>query len=441
MAPLVLLSLLTSAASLPHVDVPFERYQLARNGLTVILSEDHSLPIVAVNIWYNAGPINETAGRTGFAHLFEHLMFQGSAHVGDDEHFKRLSSAGASMVNGTTDFDRTNYFETVPTNQLALALWLESDRMGFLKETITQEKLDSQRAVVMNERRQSVDNVPYGPSTEALVQLVFADAHPYHGYVIGSMADLEAATLDDVHAFYDRYYSPANATLVIAGDFDARAARALVDIYFGTLARRPAPESAAVVTAPITHERRQIVREPVQLGRLSMAWIAPAAYAPGDADCDFLAFILGRGRTSRLYQRLVYDLELAQEVSATQESLALGSLFTVAASARPGVDLAVLERETEKILSELQETPPTEHEIERARNQLTTAMVSPLQQLGGFGGRADMLNRYQHYLRDPGYFTRDLARYGQVTPASVQAMARALLRRDARAVVTTEPQP
>lgn len=441
MTSLLLVSLLSTAAPLPHVDVPFERYELASNGLTVILSEDHRLPIVAVNIWYNAGPINETAGRTGFAHLFEHLMFQGSAHVGDDQHFKLLSAVGASGVNGTTDFDRTNYFETVPSNQLALALWLESDRMGFLKEAISQEKLDSQRAVVQNERRQSVDNVPYGPSTEALVQLVFEKPHPYHGYVIGSMADLEAATLDDVHDFYERYYAPANATLVIAGDFDKRAARALVDTYFGTLARRPAPEAPEIVTAPIVEERRKVVREPVQLGQLSMAWISPAAFQPGDAECDVLAFILGHGRTSRLYQRLVYDLELAQEVHAAQESLALGSMFSVTVSARPGVDLAALERETDRVLAEIQDAAPTEHEVERARNQLTTAMVDPLQRLGGFGGRADMLNRYQHYVQDPGYFTRDLARYSDVTPASVQSMARSLLNHKSRAFVITEPQP
>lgn len=211
--------------SLAHLDIPYEKYVLPENGLEVILHQDRSLPLVAVNVWYHAGPINEAPGRTGFAHLFEHLMFQGSRHVGDDQHFKLLEARGASLINGTTSYDRTNYFETVPSGELQLALWLESDRMGFLADAIGQGTLDNQRQVVMNERRQSIENAPYGPSGEQLVQLLFDRGHPYHGYVMGSMADLQAATVADVHHFYAHYYAPANATLVVAGDFDTGQAR------------------------------------------------------------------------------------------------------------------------------------------------------------------------------------------------------------------------
>ena len=223
----------TSADSEPSREatdfsLPFEKYTLESNGLEVILSQDDALPIVAVNLWYHTGPLNEPDGRTGFAHLFEHLMFQGSAHVGDDKHFKLLDSAGATGINGTTDYDRTNYFETVPANQLPLALWLESDRMGFLRQALSQDKLDNQRAVVMNERRQRIENVPYGPSRERLVQTLFPEGHPYYGYVIGSMEDLKAATLQDVKNFYDKYYAPANATLAIVGDIDVQKTKELV---------------------------------------------------------------------------------------------------------------------------------------------------------------------------------------------------------------------
>jgi zinc protease len=427
----------TVPTATPQVSIPFEKYVIPDNGLEVILGEDHSLPIVAVNIWYHVGPVNEAPGRTGFAHLFEHLMFQGSAHVGDDQHFRLLDAAGASQSNGTTDFDRTNYFETVPRNQLALALWLESDRMGFLLDTFTQQKLDLQRSVVMNERRQSVDNVPYGASEERLVQLLFAPDHPYYGNVIGSMVDLTAATLDDVSDFFTRYYAPANATLSIVGDIDVRETKALVAKYFGTLPRRDPPAPRPVVTQPLTAEKRLMVKEAVQLPRVAMAWLTPPAFAPGDADCDVLAFVLGGGRSSRLYRKLVYELQLAQDVSASQESLALTSIFRVVVTGRPGVDPRRLEAETQKVLDEIRAAAPSPQEVARARAQLTTALVASLQNVGGIGGKADTLNRYNQYAGDPGYFETDLGRYQRVTPASVLAIAKKILDTHARAVVVT----
>jgi zinc protease len=433
---------LTCSAVTPTdgLSIPFEKYVLPQNGLEVILHQDRALPITAVDIWYHAGPINEAPGRTGFAHLFEHLMFQGSAHVGDDQYFKFLESAGASFVNGTTDFDRTNYLETVPANELELALWLESDRMGFLLDAFTQQKLDNQRDVVMNERRQGTENEPYGMSDEKLMQTLFAADHPYYGNVIGSMDHLKAASLADVKEFYTRYYSPANATLIVAGDFDVAAAKTLIDKYFGTLERRSPPEKRVVTTPPITSERRAEVKEPVALPRLAMAWLSPPFFKPGDADADVLAFILGNGRTSRLHKRLVYDLELAQQVSAAQESLALTSIFRVVVLGRPGVDIKKLEAEAQTVLDTMVTDPPTDREVERARNQLTTPMISALQLVGGFSGRAEMLNRYNQYLGDPDYFAKDVGRYRAVTPQSIHALAKSLLATNQRVVVVTVPE-
>lgn len=428
------------AAGIEHLSIPFEKYVLKSNGLEVILSPDHALPLVAVNVWYHVGPVNESPGRTGFAHLFEHLMFQGSRHVGDDQHFKLLESRGASLINGTTSFDRTNYFETVPASELQLALWLESDRMGFLRDAIGQASLDNQRQVVMNERRQSIENAPYGPSGEKLVQSMLPPEHPYYGYVMGSMADLSAATLADVHAFYDRYYAPANATLVVAGAFDVAQAKAWIARYFGTLPRREVPAPRQVTTPPITAQRRAVVHEKVRLAQVSKGWLSAPVYAPGDADADVLAELLGGGKSSRLYRHLVYELELAQDVGATQQSMALTGSFLVNATARPGVDVGKLEAELDRVLASVQTEPPTEREVARAKNQLKTALVSGMQSLGGFGGRADMLNRYNHYLRDPGYLAADLRRYDAVTPESVRALAQQLLVSTQCAVVVTVPE-
>lgn len=429
------------SSGIEHLSIPFEKYVLKSNGLEVILSPDHALPLVAVNVWYHVGPVNESPGRTGFAHLFEHLMFQGSRHVGDDQHFKLLESRGASLINGTTSFDRTNYFETVPASELQLALWLESDRMGFLRDAIGQASLDNQRQVVMNERRQSIENAPYGPSGEKLVQSMLPPQHPYYGYVMGSMADLSAATLADVHAFYDRYYAPANATLVVAGSFDVAQAKAWINRYFGTLPRRETPPAREIKTPPITEQRRATVHEKVRLGQVSKGWLSAPVYAAGDADADVLAELLGGGKSSRLHRRLVYELELAQDVGATQQSMALTGSFMVNATARPGVDMAKLEAELDRVLASVQTEPPTEREVTRAKNQLKTALVSGMQSLGGFGGRADMLNRYNHYLKDPGHLAADLRRYDAVTPESVRQLAQQLLVPTQCAVVVTVPEP
>ncbi len=313
----------------------FEKYKLP-NGLEVILSEDHRLPLVATDVWYHVGPANERPGRTGFAHLFEHMMFQGSRHVQANEHFKFLEAAGASDINGTTDFDRTNYFETVPANQLELALWLESDRMGWLLDNVTARNLANQRDVVRNERRQG-EAQPYSLVEEAMFHNLFPKGHPYYGVVIGSHADIESAELKDVRDFHELYYRTNNATLVVVGDFDPKTIKSLVEKYFGPIPAGPPVPKITASTPAITSERRLTVTDEVELPRVYMAWLAPRIFQPGDADADLAARILGGGKSSRLYKKLVYEKQIAQDVAAYDYPLMLGSVFVVQATAKPGI--------------------------------------------------------------------------------------------------------
>ncbi|HUQ88067.1 MAG TPA: pitrilysin family protein [Vicinamibacterales bacterium] len=414
--------------------LPFQTFTLP-NGLQVILSQDRRLPLVAVNLWYHVGPANEEPGRTGFAHLFEHLMFQGSKHTPPDSHFPMLEAAGATDINGTTDYDRTNYFETVPSNQLELALWIESDRMGYLLDTVDQGALSNQQDVVRNERRQSVENVPYGVAEEAVVHLLYPKGHPYYGNVIGSHEDIQAAKLADVKDFFKRYYAPNNASLAIVGDFDPAIARTLAQKYFGTLKRGLPVPPINVETPAITSERRLTVEDRVELPRLYMAWLTSPIFKPGDADADIMATLLGGGRSSRLYKKLVYEQQIAQDVSVNQQSLILGSQFQITVTARPGRTLEEIERAVDAELQALRTTAPDPREIERARNTLETRIITGLEGLGGFGGVADRLNSYNHYLKTPEYLQQDIARYRAVTPATVLAFAKAQLTPASRVVV------
>jgi zinc protease len=422
-------------------DVPrleFEKFTLG-NGLDVILSEDHRLPLVAVNLWYHVGPANEEPGRTGFAHLFEHMMFQGSKHVPGDLHFKTVEGAGGSDTNGTTDFDRTNYFETMPSDQLEKTLWLESDRMGYLLDDLDQGKLSNQQDVVRNERRQSVENQPYGIVEEALFHQLFPQGHPYYASVIGSHADIQAAKLEDVKNFFKLYYAPNNASLVIVGDIDKAATRALVEKYFGTLKRGSPVPKPSVKTPQITSERRAIVQDRVELPRVYMAWLTSPIYSAGDADADVAATVLGSGRSSRLYKKLVYEQQIAQQVSVQQYSLSLGSVFEVQVTARPGHSAEELEKAIDTELATFRESGPDAAEVERARNGIETNMVEGLERFGGFTGVANRLNTYNHFLGDPGYLPKDVQRYRDVTPATVKAFASQQLAPNARAVVHGVP--
>src|ERR1043165_7974901 len=317
----------TGAQKLPTIK--YEKYKL-KNGLEVILSEDHRLPLVAVDLWYHVGPANEKPGRTGFAHLFENMMFQGSKHAGDKP-FQVLEGAGALTINGTTDFDRTNYFETMPANQLEAALWLESDRMGWLLDKLDEKKLANQRDVVRNERRQG-ENSPYEVVDEGLWHELFPKGHPYYGDVIGSHADIEAAELNDVRDFFKTYYAPNNSTIAIVGDYDPKTIKAQVEKYFGAIPAGPPPDKITATQPVITQEKKITVTDQISLPRLYMAWQTPAIFKPGDAEFDLLAYALGGGRSSRLYKKLVYDKQIAQSVSVNQQSLLLGSVFQIEAT-------------------------------------------------------------------------------------------------------------
>jgi zinc protease len=417
--------------------IKYQEYKLA-NGLEVITYENHRLPLVAVDLWYHVGPINEKAGRTGFAHLFEHMMFEGSEHVGEKAHFKYLEGAGATDINGTTDFDRTNYFETLPSNQLELGLWLESDRMGFLLETLDRAKLTNQRDVVRNELRQD-EGQPYDLADEQIFHQLFPKGHPYYAAVIGSHADVEAARLNDVRDFFEHYYTPNNASIAIAGDFDPVQLKALLEKYFGPIPAGPPVEPVHVTTPPITSERSVTITDTVQLPRVSLAWLTPPIFSPSDADADIFTTILGGGKSSRLYRKLVYELQIAQSVNCENESLKLASVAACDVTARPGVKVETLEAAIDKEIEALRSGGPTPAEVDQARNGILTRKITGLERLGGFGGVADMLDRYNQYTGDPGYLPKDIARYEAVTAASVKQIGAQDFASNQRVVVVTVP--
>jgi zinc protease len=424
-----------AAASVPQIH--YEKTTLP-NGLEVILVEDHRLPIVAVNIWYHVGPANEAPGLTGFAHLFEHMMFAGTRHLPRGLADRLLEGAGATDSNGSTDYDRTNYYDTVPSNQLELALWVHADRMGYLLDVLDQTALSNQQDVVRNERRQSVENRPYGIVEEALNHALFPKTHPYYAAVIGSHADIQNAKLADVRDFFKRYYGPNNASIVIAGDIDKAKTRALVAKYFGSFKKSPPVVHPQVTTPAITRERRIMVPDRVELPRVYMAWLTPPAFQPGDAELEVTAQILAGGKSSRLYKSLVYERQIAQEASAAQNSNALTSTFIVDATARPGHDAAELEAAIDAELKALRDNGPSEQELERARNTIETAMLTSIEKLGGTG-LANQINQYNQYTGDPGYLPKDIARLRRVTAADVRRVAQTYLQPNARVIVSGVP--
>jgi zinc protease len=426
------------AAPLQVPQLKFEKYRLP-NGLDVILSEDHRLPLVAVNLWYHVGPANELPGRTGFAHLFEHMMFEGSRHVPGNAHFQLLEAAGASDINGTTDFDRTNYFETLPSNQLELALWLESDRMGYLPDKLDQANLSNQQDVVRNERRQSMENAPYGIVEEEIFHLLYPKGHPYYGDVIGSHEDIQSAKLEDVRNFFRLYYAPNNASLAIVGDFQPEHAKELVEKYFGPLKRGERVPRITAKTPPIPAERRAVIQDNVQLPRVYEAWLTSPIFKPGDAEADLAATVLGGGKSSRLYKKLVYEKQIALDVAVNQQSLMLGSEFQVQATARPGVKPEDLEKAVNAELEAFRTSGPTEEELQRARNVLESRIIEGLETLGGFGGVADRLNSYNHYLGTPDFLAADLGRYESASVESLKAFAQTQLGASQRVVVYGVP--
>ncbi|MDF3067564.1 MAG: peptidase domain protein [Polyangiaceae bacterium] len=421
--------------------IAFEKVTLP-NGLSVILHRDPSLPLVAVNIWYHVGPRNEAPGRSGFAHLFEHLMFSGSRHVGRDFDVL-LESVGATNVNGTTSYDRTNYFETVPREQLDMVLWIESDRMGYLLDVLDQGLLDVQRDVVKNERRQSFDNAPYGPSYLQLVDALFPVGHPYNGAIIGSMADLSAATLSDVKGFFRDYYTPSNATLTIAGDFDPAAVKTSVQKYFGTLVDRPKKATPTPKPVPVK-VGRYVVQEPVELAQVTFGYRTPPAYTIDDPIVDVAMAVLAGGKATRLYQKLIVEKKLASEVSASQDSNQLSGIVTVSATAATGKTVAQLETALAEELTALEKAGPTAVELERAKRGILLTTLKSLELLNGPGGetgRAGLLQRFNHYTGDPGYLAKWVEQIEKVSASDVQRVLREHLGANSRVTVVTEPKP
>jgi zinc protease len=390
----------------------------------VILHVDRKLPMVHVNEWYHVGSKNERPGRTGFAHLFEHLMFQGSSNAKDD-YFTYVEKLGANLaeggVNGTTNQDRTNYFATVPSANLETLLWLESDRLATLADAMTKEKLDNQRDVVKNERRQGLENTPYGRWYKLILENLHPAGHPYSWTVIGSHEDLTAASLEDVTDFFKTYYTPNNLSLVIAGDFDPAEAKRLVEKYFGSIPAGPALDRPKSFVPVLEGEKIVEALDRVPQDRVYMAWPSPASFTPGDSDLDLASLVLADGLSSRLNRALVYDRQLCTAVQAFQASSEISSWFAVVATARPGVPLEHIERMVTEEISRLAKTGPTAAELARAKTKFEFTFVTGLEGIGGFGGKADRLNQYNTILGDPGKLEWDMARYRSASVESVRA--------------------
>lgn len=418
------------------MNLPFTKQTLA-NGLDVIVHEDRRMPLVAVSVWYHVGSKNERPGRTGLAHLFEHLMFKGSAHQ-PRTFFEPLQEAGGTL-NGSTSTDRTNYWELVPAGAERLALWMEADRMGWLLPALTEASFTTERDVVLNERRQNYENRPYGMAPLAIMSTMFPADHPYHWPTIGYSDDLHAASLDDARNFFSRYYHPGNASLVIAGDVGAADAFALAGELFGGIPGGPLV--TPVVVPQVRAEKRRIFLEDrVELPRLYLVWPSPALFASEDAELDLVADLLANGRTSRLYRRLIHERRIATELAASQSSRELVSIFQIVATAAPG---HTLDEVNGVILDELRrviDTGVTGDELDRGRAQAEAAFVYRLQSLGGFGGKSDQLNAYNVYRREPAYFDADLQRYLSATTEGLQAAAARWLDPDRALALSVVPR-
>jgi len=425
------------------ITVPYQMFTLP-NGLTVILHEDHSVPLVSVNVWYHVGSANEKPGRTGFAHLFEHLMFEGSKNVKEGMFDTLLETAGGGN-NASTYEDKTNYYIDVPSNSLDLALYLESDRMGYLLDIVTEATVNGQRDVVKNERRQSYENAPYGMAEVRIPELMYPKNHPYRWPVIGYMEDLTAASAEDVREFFRKYYAPQNASLVIAGDINPAEARKKVEYWFADV--KPGKSADPIEVPPVVLPGivKDTLTDQVQLPRLSLVWLSPALYAPGDAELDVVASILTGGKNSRLYKRLVYELQVAQSVVAFQASAHLGSQFRIDITARPSKEPAAQVLEKLKALvdeeiAKLRSTPPTDREVQRVLNQTESSFYSRMERVGSFGGKADQLNGYFVQAGNPDWFNEDLSRYMSLQPNDIRAAVSRWLVPDKRIELSVLPK-
>ncbi len=431
----LLLLLLFLSAPLAAQEIAYEKYQLD-NGLTVILHEDHSLPVACINTWYFVGGKDESEGRSGFAHLFEHLMFMGTERVPGSD-FDNIMEAGGGWNNASTGWDRTNYFSFGPSNLLPTLMWLDADRLEALGANMNEEKLGKQREVVLNERRQTSENRPYGVADLKISELMYPPGHPYHLSVIGTVADIKAATAQDVKDFFATFYLPNNASLVIAGDFDPAEIKPLVAKLFGTIPRDADPVHAAAQPLKLESVKRVTYTDKVQFGRLTMVWHSPALFAPGDAEMDLAAAVLSSGKTSRLYKRLVYEDQLATSARAFQRSSSLGSLFQVQVMARQGVSLDDIEKAVDEVLAEFVAEGPTADELARHQAAYEYQMLNGLQSVLR---KADQLNRYNYYFGEPDSFAADLDRYRGASVEGIRRMAAQVMDPDARLIMQVLPE-
>lgn len=414
------------------INVAYTMFTLP-DGLTVILHEDHSVPVASVNVWHKVGSADEKPGRTGFAHLFEHLMFEGSGHVKEGDFDNFLEAAGGSN-NASTDNDVTDYYIDVPSNAIDLALFLESDRLGYLLDIVTPAMVDGQRDVVKNERRQSYENAPYGMAEIRIPEIIYPKNHPYHWPVVGYMEDLTAASADDVKDFFKQFYTPSNSVLTIAGDFNSADLRKRIEYWFSDVKAGPMAPMIDVPPVEIPTVLKESMTDQVQLPRLYLTWVTPRGFAPGDAELDVAASLLAGGKTSRLYKRLVYDLQVAQNVSAAQESAQLGSQFRITVTAKPSQDppqvaLDKLKAIIDEELQKLRDTPPTEREMQRVMNGLESTFYSQMERVNG---QARQLSSYFAQTGNPDYFNEDLSRYRALAANDIQAAVRRWLPADRR---------
>jgi len=421
-----------------QISVKNETYKLS-NGLNVILHEDHSAPLVSVNIWYHVGSKNEERGKSGFAHLFEHLLFKGSKNVPDGL-MDDITDGAGGRNNGSTTEDRTNYWEDTPSNYLENMLWIESDRMGWLLSGINIEKLDNQRDVVKNERRQRYENRPYGLMWLNIYFKLYPESHPYHWPTIGLMEDLSAASLEDVKNFFRSYYGPNNASLAIAGDINISETKKLVEKYFGEIPSGPEVIQPVHKMPVLTKEVRFTMEDKIQLPRIYMIWHSVPVYDNDDAVLDVLGAVLSTGKNSRLFKSMIFDNPIAQDATATQYSRELAGSFEVFATAKPDVGLSDIETSIWMEIEKIQKTPPTKREVDRAINGIEANFLFSIQNIGGFGGKADRLNAYYTTTGIADGFEADLARYLKVTPEDVQRVANKYLSRDNLIILSAVPE-
>jgi zinc protease len=416
--------------------IKFDEYRLD-NGMRVILHQDDSVPIVAINIWYHVGSKNEKKGKTGFAHLFEHMMFQGSEHVADNMHFRLIQSAGGTL-NGSTFFDRTNYYETLPSHFLEMGLWLESDRMGFLLPAMTQEKLDNQRDVVKNERRQHVDNQPYGLWLEKMLELAYPKDFPYHWPIIGYMEDIDAARLEDVSRFFQTYYAPNNASLIIAGDFDPEKVRQLIDKYFGSIKNgNIIPPVSTKFNNYHSGEKRAVIKDRVQLPRIYMAYHIPAYGTKEAYTTEIMSDIFSEGKSSRLYQSLIYKKQIAQDAHCILLNMQETSLLIFLVTAKPDVSVDKLEKELQIEIDKMINESVSEYELQRIINQIEARKIRELQSVNS---KADLLNLFAVYFENPDLINHEIERYKSIDATDIKKTAGNYLTNENRVVVTFLPE-